>query len=111
MSLCVRLAPAAHLVTQRSDGILSLSFARRACIHKADPATSLRQGATLMVLSILGIDISKLKFDVALILETGKFRHKVCPNTPAGFAQLSAWLTKHKVERVHACLEATGTYG
>jgi transposase len=64
-----------------------------------------------MALSILGIDIPKLKFDAALILDTGKFRHKVCPNTPAGFAQLSAWLTKQKAERVHASLEATGTYG
>lgn len=64
-----------------------------------------------MAFSILGIDISKLKFDVALLLENGKFKHKVLPNTEAGFRQLSAWLSKQKVERVHACLEATGTYG
>lgn len=63
-----------------------------------------------MTLSILGIDISKLKFDAALILDNGKFRHKVFANSKAGFSQLSAWLTKHKVELVHACLEATGTY-
>lgn len=58
----------------------------------------------------LGIDISKAKFDVALILETGKLRHKVFPNTDAGFKLLSTWLSKQKVELVHACLEATGTY-
>jgi transposase len=63
-----------------------------------------------MTLSILGIDISKLKFDVALLRAGGKFKHRVFPNTPAGFLQLSAWLEKQKVERVHACLEATGTY-
>jgi transposase len=63
-----------------------------------------------MTLSILGIDISKLKFDVALLRDNGKFKHRVFPNTPAGFLQLSAWLEKQKVERVHACLEATGTY-
>jgi transposase len=63
-----------------------------------------------MTLSILGIDISKLKFDVALLRAGGKFKHRVFPNTPAGFLQLSAWLMKQKVERVHACLEATGTY-
>jgi transposase len=63
-----------------------------------------------MTLSTLGIDISKLKFDVALLRAGGKFKHRVFPNTPAGFLQLSAWLMKQKVERVHACLEATGTY-
>ncbi len=63
-----------------------------------------------MITSALGVDISKLKFDVALIRDNGKLRHKVFPNTPAGFSQLSLWLTKHKVERLHACMEATGTY-
>lgn len=42
--------------------------------------------------------------------EGGKFKHRVFPNTAAGFAQLSAWLAKQKAERVHACLEATGAY-
>jgi transposase len=58
----------------------------------------------------LGIDISKAKFDVALLIENGKLRHKVFPNTAAGYEQLSTWLAKHHVQRVHACLEATGTY-
>jgi len=64
-----------------------------------------------MTLPSLGIDISKLKFDVCLSREGGKFRHHVFPNSPAGFSQLATWLVKYKVERVHACLEATGTYG
>jgi transposase len=64
-----------------------------------------------MTLPSLGIDISKLKFDICLSREGGKFRHKVFPNSPAGCSQLSAWLSKQQVERVHACLEATGTYG
>lgn len=64
-----------------------------------------------MTTSPLGIDISKLKFDACLIRAGGKLRHKVFPNTPAGFAQLSAWLSKHKVGHAHACLEATGAYG
>ena len=59
----------------------------------------------------LGIDISKLKFNVCLIRESGKLRHKVFPNTRAGFEQLADWLAKQGVERVHACLEATGAYG
>jgi transposase len=60
--------------------------------------------------AILGIDIAKAKFDVALWRD-GKLRHKVLPNTKAGFAALSQWLAKQGAARVHACLEATGTYG
>jgi transposase len=60
--------------------------------------------------AILGIDIAKRKFDVALLIADkmtmGKF-----DNTPKGFANLEGWLVKYGVERVHACLEATGTYG
>jgi transposase len=59
----------------------------------------------------LGIDIAKLKFNVCLIHKGGKLRHKVLPNTSTGFEQLRDWLSKQRVERVHACLEATGSYG
>lgn len=64
-----------------------------------------------MTFPSLGIDISKSKFDICLSREGGKFRHKVFPNSPVGFSQLSGWLSKQKVERIHACMEATGTYG
>ena len=60
---------------------------------------------------VLGIDIAKLKFNVCLINAKGKLRHRLFPNTATGFAQLKEWLAKQGVERVHACLEATGTYG
>ena len=63
-----------------------------------------------MSLLPLGIDVSKLKFDVALARDAGKFKHRAFPNSPSGFAQLSAWLTKQKAGRAHACLEATGAY-
>lgn len=59
----------------------------------------------------LGIDISKAKFDVALLRDDGKLRHKVFPNTLAGYQQLSVWLSKHSALSIHACMEATGTYG
>jgi transposase len=59
----------------------------------------------------LGIDIAKLKFNVCLIQQSGKLRHKVFPNNPPGFEHLREWLSRQGVERVHACLEATGTYG
>ncbi len=64
-----------------------------------------------MMTPILGIDIAKLKFNVCLISSSGKLRHKVFPNNAAGFEQLKHWLTRQGVEQVHACLEATGTYG
>jgi transposase len=60
---------------------------------------------------VLGIDIAKLKFNVCLINIEGKLRHKLFSNTAAGFEQLSEWLSKQRVERLHVCLEATGTYG
>jgi transposase len=59
----------------------------------------------------LGLDIAKLKFNACLIQYSGKLKHKVFPNSDAGFEQLKQWLSKQGVERVHACLEATGTYG
>jgi len=59
----------------------------------------------------LGIDIAKLKFNVCLINPSGKLKHRVFPNTATGFEQLLEWLSKQGIKRVHACMEATGTYG
>jgi len=64
-----------------------------------------------MTEAILGIDIAKLKFNVCLIKPGGKLKHKVFPNTAAGFEQLLAWLIPQGATKVHACLEATGTDG
>ena len=64
-----------------------------------------------MTLPPLGLDVAKLKFNACLIREGGKLRHRVFPNTPDGFAQLSEWLGKQDAGRAHACLEATGAYG
>jgi transposase len=61
-------------------------------------------------LPIVGIDIAKKKFDVALLLN-GKVKKKACPNTQAGFQEVIAWLARHGAPQVHACLEATSTYG
>ncbi|MBW4441997.1 MAG: IS110 family transposase [Plectolyngbya sp. WJT66-NPBG17] len=62
----------------------------------------------------LGIDISKAKFHVALQLEEKRHNQakiKVFPNNLSGFEQLQQWLQQHRIEQVHACLEATSTYG
>jgi transposase len=59
----------------------------------------------------LGIDIAKIKFDVALLGPDGKVRSKVFPNTPGGHTALLAWATRYHAGPIHACLEATGRYG
>jgi transposase len=64
-----------------------------------------------MNLPPLGLDLGKLKFNACLMREGGKLRHKVFANNPQGFSHLSDWLKQQGVIQVHACLEATGTYG
>ena len=61
--------------------------------------------------AVVGIDISKKKLDVALLLN-GKIKSKVVDNTAQGHQSLLAWLDKSKVARtsLHACMEATGVY-
>lgn len=63
-----------------------------------------------MSVSILGIDIAKQKFDAALLVN-GKTKHKACKNSTEGFETLTLWLEKQGIQKVHACLEATGNYG
>lgn len=60
---------------------------------------------------ILGIDISKKKFDVALyqgkqLVGQGQFENKA-----KGYKKLSSWLKHRGPDQVWACLEATGRYG
>lgn len=59
---------------------------------------------------ILGIDISKKTFDVAL-LRGEKLKHKKFRNNEVGFKDLSAWLSRFDVGQLHACMEATSSYG
>ena len=63
-----------------------------------------------MSATYLGIDAAKSKFDVVLLLEASKPKHKVFANTDAGLAALSQWLQQHSAPQVHACIEATGTF-
>ena len=58
----------------------------------------------------LGIDVAKAKLDCALRLTSGKFRHKVVDNTPAGFKALDDWLAKEWATALQVCMEATGIY-
>ena len=64
----------------------------------------------------LGIDISKLYFDVALMKPPVKGQEPMpesaqFENTPEGFKQLTVWLKARRIKQVHAGMEATGRYG
>lgn len=56
---------------------------------------------------ILGIDVGKFEFHCALLVE-GSVRANHFPNSTDGFKRLHRWLKNRHIERVHACLEATG---
>jgi transposase len=61
----------------------------------------------------LGVDVSKLKVDVALLLDGKKYRSKVFTNDSAGFSALLAWIGSNVAggqDNVHVCMEATGVY-
>ena len=61
---------------------------------------------------ILGIDISKDKFDCCLLQGEEKLPLEL-PNNKTGFKQLQSWLGKNNAppETLHVCMEATGRYG
>jgi transposase len=61
----------------------------------------------------VGVDVSKAKLDVALLVGENKFRSKVFANDPCGFALLLQWLKAHasfELPDVHVCMESTGGY-
>ena len=58
---------------------------------------------------ILGIDISKATFDVALLFDN-KITTKKFNNTVKGFTELKQWLKNKGVDTAHVCMEATGGY-
>lgn len=58
---------------------------------------------------ILGIDVAKRKLDVCL-MAIGKVFMKKFDNDTKGIKLLVGWLRSLKIDCVHACLEATGTY-
>lgn len=61
--------------------------------------------------TVVGVDISKKKLDVALLVN-GKIKAKVVENSATGHQCLLDWLDKSKVPRagLHVCMEATGVY-
>jgi transposase len=62
-------------------------------------------------LPVLGIDVSKLTFDVWLLKPDGSKASAQFTNNAPGFAKLEAWLQERQALKVLCGLEATGTYG
>lgn len=58
----------------------------------------------------VGIDIAKETFEVRLEVK-GKAKKKQFANTPTGHTQLLNWVKHLGLPQIHACMEATGTYG
>lgn len=59
---------------------------------------------------VLGIDVSKKKLAIAILLN-GKYKTKTVTNNPSGFETLWNWLLQFDALPEHVCLEATGPYG
>jgi transposase len=62
----------------------------------------------MMNLVPVGVDIAKLKFDVAVQLPNQKYKTKKFANTPAGCREFLNWLARFG--HCHVCMEATGCY-
>lgn len=60
--------------------------------------------------SVVGIDVSKSKVDLALLRES-KYKHKVFKNNKHGHESIVTWLSKLGVKSAHICLESTNIYG
>jgi transposase len=67
-----------------------------------------RAGVWRFSMAILGVDVAKNEFHAVLLFGDERKKAKAFPNNRKGFDQLAAWLHNRGVERVHACLEATG---
>jgi len=61
--------------------------------------------------SYLGVDVSKATLEVLLLRRDSAPEPAQFDNSRPGFKRLHHWLKKRNVKVLHACLEATGTYG
>ena len=60
--------------------------------------------------SSIGVDVSKKKFDAALLTEQGKYRCKVFDNDAKGFQAFRDWIKTNAADQARICMEATGVY-
>jgi transposase len=61
----------------------------------------------------IGVDVSKSKFDAALMTAQGKYRSKVFDNTASGLEEFLRWIDVNVEQgrsNAQVCMEATGAY-
>jgi transposase len=115
-SMFCRLDPFLNALFYNSYGIVNLLMQGRVCMCKVDSSkartgnVSSEKEERAMIEPVLGVDIAKRKFDVALLVNN-TLKHKVFANNREGFTLLLLWLHKHRVDHAHVCLEASSTYG
>lgn len=63
----------------------------------------------IMVVPVVGIDVSKDRLDVSTVVRAEPRGHQVA-NSPEGWRALIAWLEQHEIKRVRACMEATARH-
>ena len=63
-----------------------------------------------MAQAIVGIDVSKLTLDVALLKGEKRYEKKF-ENSSQGYPQIMDWMGRYCEREAHVCLEATGQYG
>jgi transposase len=102
-------APSSRARHRRPDSI-SWPLTQELSLHAQGWPGAATAGGTTTHRPSLGLDVAKLKFNACLIRQGGRLRHRAFTNDEAGFSQLSEWLTKNNAGRVHACMEATGSY-
>lgn len=59
----------------------------------------------------VGIDISKKKFDVCILLPNNKSLTRIFSNNIKGFSELLEWFDQKEIRPCRAAMEATGWYG
>jgi transposase len=62
------------------------------------------------VRNVIGIDISKLTFDVCFLFASTKPTYATFNNDKAGCEKFLSWLERHEATDAHICMESTGTY-
>lgn len=60
--------------------------------------------------NVLGIDIARLTFEVALQVDSRRTLKRGFDNNPSGFRQLGRWLKAHGIGAVRAGVESTNVY-
>jgi transposase len=74
------------------------------------PVTPTDAPAPQLNIPVIGIDVSKLDFEVYVQLPGKKARRRRFDNRESGFRTLAEWLRQQGIPTGHAILEATGTY-